>query len=258
MNSVFGQRILILVPHPDDEVVACAATIGHARALGAKIFALYLTTGCPSLDTLWPWQRKTYSQRVVRRRQEAQQAAKLLEIAPTAWSSRPARQLWRQLPKVLHEVDSIVTRHQIDQIWVPAYEGGNADHDGLNAIGALFSPHLSVLEFAEYNWMGGVVNNQMFPYPSANVRTITLSPDEQRFKRHCLQIYASEKLNLSYVGTARESFRPLAAYDYNKPPHPGVLWYTRFQWVPFRHPGVDFTTSSMVCKSISCLLQDGT
>ena len=255
MNSIFGQRILILVPHPDDEVVACAATIGHARAMGAKIFALYLTTGCPPIETVWRWHRKDYQQRVVRRRQEAQQVAKLLGIAPTAWSSRPARQLWRQLPKVLQEVDGIITRHAIDQLWVPAYEGGNADHDGLSAIGNLFSAHLSVLEFAEYNWMGGTVRSQSFPYPTANVRTIMLTPEEQHFKRHCLQIYASEKQNLSYVGTSRESFRPIAAYDYNKPPHQGVLWYTRFQWVPFRHPGVDFTTSSMVCQAISCLLQ---
>ena len=255
MNSVFGQRILILVPHPDDEVVACAAAIGQARAAGAKIFALYLTTGCLALRNLWPWQRKQYSQRIMRRRQEAQQVAKLLGIAPTAWSSRPARQLWRQLPKALQEVDSIITRHQIDQLWVPAYEGGNADHDGLNAIGALFSPHLSVLEFAEYNWKGGAVNSQTFPYPSADVRTILLTPDEQRLKRQCLQLYASEQQNLSYVGVTRESFRPIATYDYRKPPHPGVLWYTRFHWVPFRHPGVDFTTSSMVCRAISCLLQ---
>ena len=257
MKSIFGQRILILVPHPDDEVVACAATIGHARSLGAKIFSLYLTTGCPALSTLWPWQRKGYGQRITRRRQEAQQAADFLGIAPTAWSSRPARQLWRQLPKVLDEVSSIVTRHEIDQLWVPAYEGGNADHDGLNAIGAMFSANMSVLEFAEYNWMGGVVNSQTFPYPSADVRTIMLTPDEQRLKRHGLQLYASEKRNLSYVNVTRESFRPLAAYDYRKPPHPGVLWYTRFQWVPFRHPGVDFTTPPMVCRAISCLLQGG-
>ena len=42
---MFGQRILILVPHPDDEVVAGCAAIGRAQAAGAKIFALYLTHG---------------------------------------------------------------------------------------------------------------------------------------------------------------------------------------------------------------------
>ncbi|MGB4100295.1 MAG: PIG-L family deacetylase [Alphaproteobacteria bacterium] len=254
MKSVFGQRILVLVPHPDDEVVACAATIGHARHMGSRIFSLYLTTGCIALNTLWPWQRKGYSQNILRRRQEAQQVAKLLGIVPTAWSSRPARQLWRQLPRVVQEVSSIVARHQIDQLWVPAYEGGNADHDGLNAVGALFSSSMSVLEFAEYNWMGGVVNSQTFPYPSADVRTIFLNPGEQSLKRHALKYYASEKRNLSYVNVVRESFRPIAAYDYSKPPHPGVLWYTRFQWVPFRHPSVDFTEPSMVCEAIRCLL----
>ena len=37
MTSKFGSSILILVPHPDDEVVGFAAAIGRAKAAGAKI-----------------------------------------------------------------------------------------------------------------------------------------------------------------------------------------------------------------------------
>jgi LmbE family N-acetylglucosaminyl deacetylase len=31
-TTLAGRRILVLVPHPDDEVVGCAAAIGRARA----------------------------------------------------------------------------------------------------------------------------------------------------------------------------------------------------------------------------------
>ncbi|MDX2027727.1 MAG: PIG-L family deacetylase [Alphaproteobacteria bacterium] len=247
---MFGKRILVLVPHPDDEIVACAAAIDRARAEGAAVFALYLTHGCLAQPTLWPWQRKHYDAYAARRRAEAEEAARFLGLAPVGWSPRPARHLWRELPEAHSEVQSAITRHAIDQLWVPAYEGGNADHDAANALGQIFKTKLSVLEFAEYNFLGGRGNMNSFPYPNGTEQTLTLTPEEQKKKRAALALYKSEKLNLSYVKTERECYRPLAAYDYSQPPHPGTLWYTRFQWVPFRHPRVDFTQSAEVSAAI--------
>jgi len=40
--------------------------------------------------------------------------------------------------------------------------------------------------------------------------------------------------------------RPLPRYDYAAPPHPGRLFRERFQWVPLRHPRIDFTPSARV------------
>ena len=42
------RRILILAPHPDDEIVACGIAALRARAAGARVFVLYLTTGIPA------------------------------------------------------------------------------------------------------------------------------------------------------------------------------------------------------------------
>jgi len=330
-ESLFGSSILILAPHPDDEVVACAAAIGRAQAQGSKIFALYLTNGCIAKETLWPWQRKNYDRTIARRRAEAEQAAKFLGITPAGWSQRPARHLWRHLPEVFAEAQRAIAAHEIDQLWVPAYEGGNADHDALNAVGSLFvdeeqlakriplplrerienlslptsanlgflgegsldegssshpnheenpSPSLAkfapqkmaaltkpnyplpqgerkppVLEFAEYNYANGKAHSQEFPAPNGTEKTLILTPEERRNKQAALEIYASEKQNLNYVRTERECFRPLASYDYSQPPHSGTLWYARFQWVPFRHPRVDFTKPeevSAAIKKFSC------
>ena len=79
---------------------------------------------------------------------------------------------------------------------------------------------------------------------------IELTDAERELKQKVLALYVSEKSNLNYVKTDRESYRPLAAYDYTKPPHPEKLWYTRFQWVPFRHPRVDFTKPAEVSQAI--------
>lgn len=251
----FGTRILLLVPHPDDEVVAYCAAIGRARAAGASFFAAYLTNGCVATGHVWPWQRQKQRRKITQRHQEARQVAAMLGITPVFWSKRPARHLWRQLPKTLAEILPLIEQHQINQVWVPAYEGGNADHDGLNAIGAHLATMVSVLEFAEYNWLGGRCNSQSFPYPTPDTVYLDLSPAERELKIACLARYRSEQHNLSYVGTERESFRPLIAYDYQQPPHPGLLWYMRFQWVPFHHPGVDRTTHQQISRAILAFQQ---
>src|SRR5690349_16650698 len=47
------RRILVLAPHPDDEIVACGIAALRARAAGARVFVLYLTTGVPAREALW-------------------------------------------------------------------------------------------------------------------------------------------------------------------------------------------------------------
>jgi hypothetical protein len=58
------------------------------------------------------------------------------------------------------------------------------------------------------------------------------------------------------VKLERETFRPLPAHDYGAPPHPGKLWYARFQWTPFRHPGVDFTQPGAVARALADYQRD--
>lgn len=250
----FGKRIAILIPHPDDEVVACAATIGRAQETGAQIFGLHLTNGCIARETLWPWQRGSYPRKVERRKQESDVVAAQLHITPLVFSDRPARHLWSELASVYNEIRTAIEANGIDQIWTPAYEGGNADHDALNALASRFADTLSVLEFAEYNFAQGKPQAQTFPFPNGQETVVTLTETEQQTKRALLDLYASEKRNLGYVGTAQECYRPLAPYDYTLPAHGGTLWYTRFQWVPFAHPRVDFTKPQDVCAAISSFL----
>ncbi len=252
---MFGSRILVLVPHPDDEVVAAAAAIGRARAQGATIFALYLTDGCLSRETMWPWRRNGHAKAVARRRAEAERAADLLEITPVGWATRSARSLWREVAAVHAEIKAAIAAHRPDQIWVPAYEGGNPDHDGLNALGQFFARQLSVIEFAEYNFFGGKTGAQTFPYPNGGETIVALTDAERARKRALLKLYASEQNNLFFVGVERECFRPLSPYDYSRPPHPGTIWYARFRWVPFRHPRVDFTPPAEVSAAICAYLE---
>src|SRR5258708_37429598 len=78
------RRVLILAPHPDDEIAACGIAAMRARREGAQISVVFLTTGVPPGEMLWPWQRARSAARVACRRSEAERAAAALRLAP-AW-----------------------------------------------------------------------------------------------------------------------------------------------------------------------------
>ena len=243
---------MLLCPHPDDEVVASFAAIGRAKADGARVAVLFLTHGCVDQATMWPWRRGLYAEAVARRQAESERVAAELGLTVAGRSERAARHLWRDLGEAEREARAAIAAVGADQLWTPAFEGGNPDHDAASAIASrLAGEGLSVLEFAEYNLAGGKAHSHRFPSSNGTETVLLLSPDEQVAKRQALALYASEAGNLSYVGVDHEIYRPLAAYDYSNPPHMGKLWYARFQWVPFRHPGVDFTRPEAVTQSIS-------
>lgn len=254
-SSLFGQRILLLIPHPDDEVVGFATSIARARALGARVYALYLSHGCLARQTLWFWQRSTYDERVRIRSEEAKKAADYLGLNIIGTNTqRAAREIWPQLETVKKEMDEAIQKCAPDRIWVPAYEGGNPDHDALNALASLYKDAVPVFEGAEYHFARGHIASNTFFAPIGTETLILLTPEEQQMKRAALALYASEQNNLGAIRATQEMLRPLPTYDYAKPPHAGKLGYERFQWVPFKHPRVDYTKSAQVCDAIQAFL----
>lgn len=238
--------ILVLAPHPDDELVGAAISMSRLIAAGGKVSVLYLTTGVAAEG--WPWERHGYERRVARRRQEALRAAHAVGFSIENELDIPSRRLIDHLG----EVQDIVSHVQADQLWVPAFEGGHQDHDAANALGFALRGRFQVVEFAEYNFLGGRVNANCFPNGSSH--PLLLSEDERALKKRLLQIYESEAGNLGYVGCAQESLRPLEDHDYARPAHDGRLFRERFHWVPFRHPRIDWRKQSEISEKLVSFL----
>jgi LmbE family N-acetylglucosaminyl deacetylase len=244
-----ARRILVLAPHPDDEIVACGIAARRARLAGARIFVLFLTTGVPESEALWPWRRGGHAARVARRREEACTATALIG-EPIGFLDYPSRGLRHFLDAAAVEAGRAIAEYAASELWVPAFEGAHQDHEAANALAAQFRDLLPVYEFAAYNFAGGRVRSNQFPDRRDGEVTIDLTPDETMLKQRALAGYASERRNLRHVGTARESWRPLPRHDYGAPPHAGRLFRERFHWVPFRHPRIDFEPSAAVYAEI--------
>jgi len=245
-----ARRILILAPHPDDEIVACGIAASRARAAGCRVFVLYLTTGVPWPAALWPWQRAGQPARVSRRRAEAEAAAALVGCEPIGFLDYPSRRLRHHLDAAAAEVERALAECEAEALWVPAFEGAHQDHDAANAVAAQFRGHVRIHEFAAYNLSGGHITSNRFPDRGDGDVTIQATAEEAALKKKALACYASERRNLRHIGIAGESWRPLPRHDYRAPPHPGRLFRERFHWVPFRHPRIDFDPSATVYAEI--------
>jgi LmbE family N-acetylglucosaminyl deacetylase len=267
---VYGRRILVLIPHPDDEVVGAALAIRRAVADGAAVFGLDLTHGCPPEDALWPWARgAAYRRRVARRRAEAEAAARALGLSRIADDGLPSRRLRHALAAAHARLLAAVDECAADTLWVPAYEGAHADHDCANALAcaaAQARPALAVWEFAEYTNAGGRARANTFADAgtaagAAGGGEVTIDLEDEnegRWKTEMLALYRSEAFNLRHVTGGREvfreRFRPLPAHDYARPPHPGRLFYERYHWVPLPLPQIDRSTGAEVSSAIVAFL----
>lgn len=244
--GVFGATILILIPHPDDEVVGAFAALGRARAAGARVLGAQLTDGVPR--HLWPWQRRDV--RVATRRTEARSVAAGMGLELVSAQDVPSRELRLHLRDTLRRLGQLIDEQRVDTLWAPAYEGGHQDHDVSCWLAAQLRERVAVWEFSEYHFAGARVHSQDFISPRGDERLLTLDAREQRAKRAALAAYASERGNLGHVGVEREVFRPLRDYDWSRPPHAGRTFYQRFQWVR-GHPRVDHTRPEAVCARLS-------
>lgn len=247
---MFRQRLLILVPHPDDEVVGCAALIGRARAAGAQVFTLLLTTGIPPIERMWPWNRASYRDRIALRMAEYDRSLTQLDVADAGRLAIPSRTLKDHMPDAHGLIRDAIEVVRPDMVWAPTYEGGHQDHDTTNFLASLFRDRVDVWEFAEYTYWGGKVRCNWFPETARTTMAIQLNDNERAAKRALLDIYSSERGNLDYVERDCEVVRPMQAHDYGAPSHPLPLFYQRFQWVPY-HPRVDHTKPDEVTRAFN-------
>ncbi len=229
---------LIVVAHPDDEVIAAGALLGRLPRAGV----ICVTDGAPRTGSFvrqagfdnWPEYAQT-------RRREAAAALALLgrEIAPMhnlgiadQEAAYELVALARYLVKPMSSGFSTVVTH--------AYEGGHPDHDaaafGVHAACALIErmgrTPPTIVEAALYNAPGGrFVHRQFIPYADAGpIFSFTLTQAERDLKQRMYGCHATQRAVFGSFPVDTESFRLAPRYHFLLPPHPGELGYDQFHW----------------------------
>lgn len=243
------KRILILVPHPDDEVVGLCCFIKRQISLGSKVFLFILTNGVIQKDKMWVWQRKNFDYILKSRNLELKKSLKNLDISKFYKQNIPTRKLRFFLTKTYRKIDQIIQKEKISDLFTPAFEGGHQDHDLANFLASKFIKKTNVFEFSEYNFSNFKVKSNKFIEEFGNEVTIELNSKERKFKKKAMEIYLSEKNNLNYINLNRETYRPLPLYDYFSSPHKGILFYKRFSFFSW-HPKVDGTNLNEIKKKM--------
>lgn len=244
------KKILILVPHPDDEIVGTSIIIKNMLERGCSISLFFLSNGVIDSNEMWFWKRKRHTEYVEKRINEMKKSINFLNIKNFYLQDIPTRYLKLNIPETYSKIKGLVKSIKIDTIFAPAYEGGHQDHDIANFIASKFKDELNVYEFSEYNYNNHSVKSNSFIKNFGEEKTIVLSKGEVKFKRDAMKIYESEENNLNYIEIKQECYRPLIDYDYLSPPHKGILFYRRFSFFSW-HPKVDSTHPSEVCRIIN-------
>lgn len=227
-------RTLVVVAHPDDEVIGCGALMQRMQ----ECAVVFCTDGAPHDDFFW----KRYGSREAYSRLRQQEARAAMGcISPDAQAlflaDRNAalvdQQLFRFLPAAFESLCGLVRERRPEALLTLAYEGGHPDHDSCCFLTAQVAKELELpaWEFPLYHRStDGVGVKQEFAIPGGDDVALHASADEQDVKRRMLQAYASQGDIVSHFGVDFERYRPIADYDFSRPPLPGVLNYEAWQW----------------------------
>ncbi len=137
--------------------------------------------------------------------------------------------------KTVDSLAQLMRTNQFEEIYVNAFEGGHFQHD-LTQFAVVQAAQAAgftgqIYEFPLYNFDGWV---NLFRLVPATVPTIQMSLARERMKfiqslTTCYPSQALTTLGFTVAMPTRHkmhpTFRPLPAWDYTRPPHPGCVWH---------------------------------
>ena len=224
---------LILVAHPDDEVIACGALMQRME----KAVVVFATDGAPRDELFWKQHGSRHAYAGLRR----QEAALALTTAGATAMFLPDhveggivdQELFRNLPAAIAAVEKIVNQLKATSIVTLAYEGGHPDHDAVCFIASIVGrrTRTPVWESPLYHRNAdGASVTQTFARTTGAEKDFYVEGRLLEKKLQMLEHYRSQGLLIDSFQPRRETFRPLAHYDFTQPPLPWKLNYEIWQW----------------------------
>lgn len=113
-------RVLVIAPHPDDEILGVGGTIKKRISKGAEVFICVVTKG---VEPLFP-------ERVVKKtRQEARECHKTLGVSETIFLDFPAVMLEKENRYEINgKILDVIQRLKPDEVYIPHWGDMQKDH----------------------------------------------------------------------------------------------------------------------------------
>jgi LmbE family N-acetylglucosaminyl deacetylase/glycosyltransferase involved in cell wall biosynthesis len=121
--SLAGESILVLAPHPDDEVIGCGGMLAINAAEGRRIRVLVVTDGAGAAESepdLESYRR--------RRREESRRGLELIGIDDLHFLDLPDRRLLPHIPQIVSAIRDHIAELGADLIVAPAPLDIHPDH----------------------------------------------------------------------------------------------------------------------------------
>lgn len=124
-----NKRVIVLAPHPDDEVIGCGGTLLNHKRNGDRIFIVYLTTGEVFLRD-----KEQYEKKVVVRKSEAKSVCDKGNFEFLYWSNIQARSIRDNYINLQKDIIKIFQYVRPNYIYIPNEEEKDTDHSITNSL----------------------------------------------------------------------------------------------------------------------------
>ncbi len=182
-----ADRIAVLAPHPDDDVIGCGGTLYKHRLAGDHVTVVYLTDGARGDDYSGPPSPMLAAQR----RQEAETAADLLGIEDLRFFNYPDTKLLSNTETAQHLYETL-QEVKAQAVFLPFLLDEHPDHIAANRLFAKISRQLRppVTAYAYEVWT-----------PLRPNRVVDISQAAAK-KKEAIRKHASQMKYIDYAETS--------------------------------------------------------
>jgi len=221
-------NVLCVFAHQDDDAFIISRLKSHFDS-GDSIVVVY--------TTFFSHNREKYSRKRI---SESKKALEAIHVSTPIFWDYPDTKTYNYVNEIISRLDSIITAYKPKVIYVPAYEGGNIDHDVANfCVAHLPDNSAKIYEFPLYS----AYKTFLLPFVHRNFpRTIgtevyLLDKSQYQFVKEYWGNYHSQKLRfelyLRIVSSIKHVFgyeyiRELPHYNYQEHPPAKNIAYKRY------------------------------